>query len=65
MAELMEVQPASKLGLLQVGSNVLVGHLLHACLDEIRLLGDVRHWLNLNTQQCNIPLPHSMPVHHQ
>jgi len=36
--QLMEVQAAGKLGLLEVCSNVLVGHLLHAGLEEVVLL---------------------------
>jgi hypothetical protein len=40
--ELVVVQAAGKLSLLEVGSNVLVWHLLHAGLKKVVFLGDVR-----------------------
>jgi hypothetical protein len=36
--QLVEVEAAGQLGLLQMSSNVLVGHLLHAGLEQIILL---------------------------
>jgi hypothetical protein len=38
VGQLVEVEAASKLRLLEVSSNVLVGHLLHAGLEEVVLL---------------------------
>lgn len=38
MAELVVVQAASELGLLEVGGNVLVGHLLKSGLEQIDFL---------------------------
>jgi len=38
VAELMVMKAASQLGLLEVSSDVLVRHLLHACLEQIRFL---------------------------
>ena len=38
MRQLVVVQTASQLSLLQVGSNMLVGHLLHAGLEEVIFL---------------------------
>ena len=40
--ELVVVQAAGKLSLLEVGSNVLVWHLLHAGLKKVVFLADVR-----------------------
>lgn len=38
MAELVVVQPAGELRLLEVGGNVLVRHLLHAGLEKVGFL---------------------------
>lgn len=38
MRQLMVVEATGELGLLQVSSNVLVGHLLHACLEQVVFL---------------------------
>lgn len=38
MRQLVIVQAASQLGLLQMSSDMLVGHLLHAGLEEVVLL---------------------------
>jgi len=38
VGQLVEVQTAGEFGLLEMSSNVLVGHLLHASLKQIVLL---------------------------
>lgn len=38
MAKLVVVKAARKLSLLQVSSDVLVGHLLETCLEEVDFL---------------------------
>ena len=49
MRQLVVVKAASELSLLQVSSNVLVGHLLHASLEQIVLLINVR-WINFSSR---------------
>ena len=39
MRELVVVQTAGELGLLEVRGDVLIGHFLEACLEEIDFLG--------------------------
>ena len=52
VAELVVVKTACKLRLLQVGGDVLVGHLLHACLEEISFL-----YAGLVSQWTSSPIP--------
>jgi hypothetical protein len=42
MRKLMEMQTAGQLSLLEVSGDVLVWHLLHAGLEEVGFLRDVR-----------------------
>jgi hypothetical protein len=42
MGQLVIMQSAGELRLLEMGGNVLIRHLLHACLDKIGLLMVVR-----------------------
>lgn len=66
MRELVIVKPARQLSLFEVGSNVLVGHLLKTGLDKICLLDIV---LASDASQLQLvfisPPHHSKHVHHQ
>lgn len=66
MRELVIVKPARQLSLFEVGSNVLVGHLLKTGLDKICLLNLV---LAADTSQLQLafisPPRHSKHVHRQ
>lgn len=53
--QLVVVQTAGQLGLLEVGGNVLVGHLLHACLKQVVLLVGIRRCRVCLEARC-IPL---------
>jgi hypothetical protein len=76
MAELMVMQTASEFGLLQMGSNMFVWHLLESSLEQIYLLyvgrqfvsfrvpfNEPRKWIQVWCQGFPIPHPRSKPAH--